>query len=333
MKPGAILANAANGALLFTLLLTGCAGNKIEREGDNRCGVIAESGYLNVLTLDLRFSERTPSDETLSALVRFVAKNQVDVILLQEVIGGASARTKNSAEDLQRILATDHGADYDLSSLFAPGKPGGPAVGNAILSPCPMPFMLAKRLPRGDTMAFSGQPIEVGRDVLMARLEIPNFGAIRVYNAHLCKECGEDARFEQLTELLDYINELEIRLPTDNPIVLGGNLNIDLFRNGGAEWPLYNQILAKDFTDVHAAFREADQGEAGPCTNSEQADRNCTTAVTGPSSPRPARVGYIFAKGFKGVLDSQVVFNTDMEVEDSLILSNYAAVFGRLELP
>jgi hypothetical protein len=63
-----------------------------------RCDDVAARGFLKALTINLLFSEVDERDERLEILAQFIRRNEVDLILLQEVVSGRLADTSNSAK-------------------------------------------------------------------------------------------------------------------------------------------------------------------------------------------------------------------------------------------
>ena len=315
-------------AILLVLLMSGCSTTSVTRLADGECKYIAESGYINVLTINLLFSEMETRPGRLTTLARFIADNQVDLILLQEVVGGTLVNTKSSARDLKNLLAIGHGLEYNLSSIFETGDPGSLAINNATLSTCKMPFLLAKELPGGVEITFRGEPVKVGRDVLMTRLEVPGFGTIRAYNIHLCSACDIAERKQQLDSLLAYIDGLETYVPGRGPTLVGGSFNIDLFRSGGVERYLYNRITAAGFSDTYATHHG---GTEGLCEQPMTPDDHCTVGITELADKPAGRIDYLFQKGFGATRKSRVVLSAVTAGEDTV--SDHAAVLSRLTLP
>jgi maltose 6'-phosphate phosphatase len=261
-------------------------------------------------------------------LAEFVANNDVDVILLQEVVGGGSAGRRDSAASLRAILARTHNLDYNLSSILENSRHDDKvAVENAVLSPCEMPSLLAKRLPRAPQVTFQGQTLRLGRNILTVRLHVPGFGPIRIYNAHLCGACSVADRATQLDEALDFIDNFQALIAEDTPVVLGGNFQLDRFWDDGAERFLYDNIIAAGFVDAHA---QANGHPDSLCPSPANADTHCTVGVSSLSGPGARRVDYVFFDGFAAVLNSRVVFNTAVTGEPTV--SSHAGVFSRLEL-
>ena len=79
------------------------------------------------------FLELENLDKRLGYIADFVAKNDVDVILLQEIVGGVFAGTDNSGRDLKRILKDEHNLDYNLITAWEIGEPNIFSFANAIL--------------------------------------------------------------------------------------------------------------------------------------------------------------------------------------------------------
>lgn len=123
-------------AIFSISLLSGCAKNdNKDKEPLVQCDDVASRGYLNVLSINLLFKEIETREQRLKAVAEFAEKTPVDVILLQEVVGGSLVHTENSAEDLQKELRARK-RDYDLYTAFEIGLPGVIGVANAILSRC-----------------------------------------------------------------------------------------------------------------------------------------------------------------------------------------------------
>jgi len=94
------------------------------------------------MTLNLLFSEVKDRELRLERIADFVAQQArlappepVDVILLNEVVGGFLSKTFNSSHDLKQLLAQ---RGFKLFSQFQTRQwaSGNPFVGNAILSRC-----------------------------------------------------------------------------------------------------------------------------------------------------------------------------------------------------
>lgn len=180
-------------------VLSGCAGH-LPGHGNGplvQCSDVANRGHLNVLTVNLLFSEIKTRDQRLDAIAEFAAGRPVDVILLQEVVGGVLVDTANSALDLQGKLRA-RGGEYDLHTAFEVGLPGLLTVGNAVLRRCEVDVQMVKRLPRTTELKFQGRDIKLPRNVMMTRLNIPDFGKLNVYNAHLCAFCTAEELNAQL---------------------------------------------------------------------------------------------------------------------------------------
>ncbi len=170
--------------------------------GDARCDNVTEKGFINVLDVNILFSEVQNRDARLEDIADFAAGNDVDVILLQEVVNGVLVGTENSAQDLREILRDKHNLDYNISTAFELGTPGLLSSANAILSRCEISFTMVKELPFTVEIEFGGTVIVVSRNVQVTRLEIPERGMINVFNTHLCARCKIKEREEQLDVLL-----------------------------------------------------------------------------------------------------------------------------------
>jgi maltose 6'-phosphate phosphatase len=317
-------------ATAASLCLIASAGTAF---ADPECDDVAERGHLNVLTINPLFSEIATRDQRLSDIAAFMADNEVDVALLQEVVGGALAETNNSARDLQDILSDDLGHDYELRTAFEVGIPGLLAVANAVLSRCDIRVRLVKRLTRASEIEFKGETIRVPRNVVMVLLAVPGIAGrdtVNVYNTHLCASCQVAERQQQLDELLEFVEQVEDFLPLTNPVVLGGDFNIDIFRDAKAERPLYDAVLDAGFIDGYAAA----QGEPVEqlCDDPSAPDEHCTVGVSELDGNNARRIDYVFTRRFAGHLESRVVFNPFVD-DTQPTVSDHAGVFVRLNLP
>lgn len=349
-RPGAWLA----AALMLIALLA--------RPQDARgaaCAELESRGVLNVLSLNLLYSEIGTRDERLATIASFVATNQVDVLLLQEVVAGRLAGTPNSAQDLQRILREEEGLEYDLRTAYEAGLPRILAVANATLARCEIAADAIEALPVAEAVEVGPRTIGITRNVLWTRFELPGAVPVSVYNTHLCSGCSPAEKAAQLEAVLAFIEQNEGAF--DGPVVLGGDLNLDALR-GVEHRALYDRIVEAGFVDVHA------EAVAEPlenlCPDRQRPDEHCTLGVgldrealegqlltldvpllnrmgfSVPRSfrlPQPAvssarRVDYVFARGFGPVDDGRVVFNARVDPEAPAV-SDHAGVFARLALP
>lgn len=327
MQPRRHLRNALAGlvALLFLLSPT-----KVAWSQDAACNDVAERGHLTVLTINLLFSEIETRPQRLADIAAFAAAGEVDLILLQEVVGGALAKTASSARDLQRLLR-GQGLVFELRSATEVALPGLLSVGNATLSRCDIVFKLVKLLPPAPEAEIGGQVIELLRNVLMTRIDVPGFGRINAYNTHLCAFCPGGERETQLEQLLEFVNDVERFLPGEDPIVLGGDFNLDIFRDNGAERPLYDSILAEGFTDAYAAAAADPLEEL--CEDPTVPDEHCTFGASALSVGSNARrIDYIFTKNFGQVLFADVVFNPLVDAGEPTV-SDHSGVVVRVALP
>lgn len=73
--------------------------------------------------------------------------------------------------------------------------------------------------------------------------------------------------------LLAFVGEIEEFFPQDNPVILGGDFNIDRFRvDPFDQRPSYDRIIDADFTDAYAEDRALED----LCKDAEMADTHCT---------------------------------------------------------
>ncbi len=320
--------------VIFSVMtLSGCVG-QLPGNGDGgeplvQCGDVASREHLNVLTVNLLFSEIETRDQRLDAIAEFAVGTPVDVLLLQEVVGGELVGTGNSALDLQGKLRA-RGGEYDLHTALEVGLPGLLAVANAVLSRCEIDVKMVKRLPWASELEFRGRDIKLPRNVMMTRLNIPDFGKLNVYNTHLCAKCPAVELGAQLEVMLRFIGEAEEFFPQDNPVILGGDFNIDRFRGDPfEERPSYERILADGFIDAYAEDRILED----LCEDAEAADTHCTVGVSSLDAGDPGRrVDYIFVNDGDDVRESRVVFNSLVDPSQPTV-SNHAGVFVSVELP
>ncbi len=307
------------------------------------CRDVKVRGHISVLTINLLFSEINERNLRLGRIADFVAHeasdeaSPVDVILLQEVVGGSLSKTANSSLDLQKLLA-GLGLSYNLRYTMANGIPGLLTVGNSILSRCGIDFILTKTLPFESEEVFAGLQIPLKRKAIMARIDVPEFGKINVYDTHLCSGCSGSERLQQAQVLVRFIQNAESLIPGKNPIILGGDFNTDL--NIPDNIAVYNLITSKGFVDSYASFNTCD----GCCTpySNPPVLSGCTFAV--PENPfafdpftrqreePPQRIDYIFSKGFGDIIGSEVVFKGEMLDGDPLWVSDHSGVLSRIKL-
>lgn len=285
-----------------------------------RCDDVAGRGYLNVLTINLLFSEIENRETRLQTIADFIAgqTDHVDIILLQEVVGGSLAGTENSSLDLQYLLAV-RGLGYNLSYRLANGLPGVLSVGNAILSRCEILYTLSQTLPFVTEVIFDGIQIPLKRNVMMCRVSVPEFGKIDVYNTHLCAYCDPLERLEQANVLMSFLRSVEYLITDNNPIILGGDFNVDL--NIPDNFLVYDLITQDDgctdtYTEangcVECCITKTDPG----CTYGVDDNPYAVNPFTGLREP-PARIDYVFQKGEQiSTRYSTVVFNSAPWVSD-----------------
>jgi maltose 6'-phosphate phosphatase len=300
-----------------------------------RCDDVASRGYLKILTINLLAPEVDDRDRRLAIIANYIAKKTVDVIIMQEVVSGSLVDTDNSVRDLQEKLA-DKGLDYERRTEFEAGVPGLLEIGNGILSRCHILFELSKRLPAASEIEILGLDIKLPRIVHMTRLKIPGFGRFSVYNTHLCAGCTFSEHKEQVEVLLAFVNKTERSLPPDDPIMLGGDFNIDRFKESPREVRVYRLIVNQGFAD---AYVEAQTVGLGKLCEPDDTDEHCTIGegVTELSETSPKRIDYIFTRDFGAARTStNVVFNSLADPRSGAAgktVSDHAGVHLRANLP
>ena len=286
---------------------------------------------IKIMTINLLFSEVDDRNKRLKRIADYVAANQIDVLLLQEVVGGRLVNTDNSAEDLKDLLRDRHDLKYKERTAFAVGVKNLLEMGNAILSRFKIVSWDDHELPNVTEEEFLGFDVKMPRRVIMMRLLIPGFGEIDVFSAHLCSRCSLNDREDQLEELFDYI---EKKNGARRPAVVGGDMNFDLFDNDGDERFLYDQVLNEGFSDAYAdyiiAASKSQETLESLCEDEDNADEHCTVGVTDLNGPNARRIDYIFARNFGPPAYSQVVFNPDAPNGVPPTVSDHAAVVAHL---
>jgi maltose 6'-phosphate phosphatase len=210
------------------------------------------------------------------------------------------------------------------------------SLANAVLSRCEIRYNLVQRLPKTPEIEFKGHVFEVSRNALLSRLEIPELGKINVYNTHLCADCEDFERVEQIKVVLEFLKSLEENTGDDYPTILGGDLNFDRFRDHGKQKFQYESIINSGFIDSYAEYIIAVSGGRETldtlCEDEDNPDEHCTVGVSELNGPKSRRKDYVFSRGFADVLLSRVVFNTLVNPEEPTV-SDHAGVFVRLGLP
>jgi maltose 6'-phosphate phosphatase len=339
--------------VVFTMVL--ClphTSSAASHEENVHCSDVIQRGVLNVMTINILFSEveqRMARLDRIAAFVRgqFEAGQPVDVMLLQEAAGGRLVQTENSAHDLQQLLKQHYALDYSLSTAYATGVPGLLTAFNATLSRCAITASLWRLLPPATEVAFQGHQIPLTRSVLMTRLQVPGIGYIHVYNTHLCAYCAAAERLEQAHRLVRFVQWVETLAPGINPIILGGDFNTDLVHADQQEEALYRLITVESpfpFQDAYAvANRTGNSVSPLWCIRREDGGidlpEGCTFGVTHMRDPlggdlEPARIDYLFVHGASGIVQSRVVFTpyTPAKAEQDSV-SDHSAVLTSIHVP
>jgi len=278
------------------------------------------AGTLNVLTLNLLFSEYQQRSQRLSDIADFIDANNTYLIALQEVVGGifdnlvadrlnGDPVEGNTARELRNLLQ-QKGLQCDLRTAFSSGVPGLYEVANATLV-CGCQFTgnkLVKFLtPASEGFTIAGVGVKLTRSVLMTRLDTES-GSLNIYNTHLCSLCTEQERLRQIREALDFIDQVERFAPATH-VIFTGDFNSIM----GDQ--VYRRVSSKGFSDTYAEFTgiSLQNGIDPSCVL--QSTQGCTIGVSqmidpllGPSVP-PLRIDYIFDKGPWTIDQSGVVFN------------------------
>jgi maltose 6'-phosphate phosphatase len=285
---------------------------------------VAGRGGLNVLTINILYTDMLQRLERLQAVADFIAgrtdNETVDIVLLQEVVSGALALTPSAGINLKLMLQR-RGLDYNLRLRPVAGLPGLFMVGNAMLSRCEITAFASRLLPYAGEMV-AGLRAPVLHEVQMIGIDVPGYGAASVYNTHLCSFCSGDDRLRQTESLFDFLDRREGT--AHRLVVLGGDFNTDV--TVAADLPAYDLITQdRGFTDTYAAA-----GGCADCCSEAEGLVGCTYAVPGnplAGGAPSVRIDYIFAQGDFSGLASTVVFNEEPWVSD------HSGVLTEIRLP
>ncbi len=181
---------------------------------------------LNVVTVNLLFSELPDRSIRLEAIADLIEERHnmndpLDIILLQEVVGGLLSGTANSSVDLLNMLS-DRGLNYYIFSRLSNGLPAILQEGNAILSRHEIRSTDYTRLPNVSEEINEDFQITLRQEIIMARVHVPGFGEVNIYNTHFCAFCDPAGRLEQTRAAMSFIESTESLSGRDNPVILGG---------------------------------------------------------------------------------------------------------------
>jgi maltose 6'-phosphate phosphatase len=326
----------------------------LTKDANASCTDVIARGSLNILTINLLFSEYETLNDRLTSIAQFIADQYVasapttvDVLLLQEVVGGALAdkraerlgRTNietDTAGKLRTILAEKFGLKYQLARAFSNGVPGVLAIFNGTLSRCSIGFSRVRRLPPAEEVAVQGRQIALGRSVLMLRLRIPRYGVVNVYNTHLCANCQEKDRLNQAETLIRFVQRMDLTFPATSSIV-AGDLNTNVASINDVDKPLYRLIRKAGFVDSYVEGNPnakvfCSRAEDGPrlgCTIGVSRVRNASASAV---SRHAARIDFIFYRrqGLR-VQNSKVIFNPLIKGDVEPSVSDHSAVITKLQ--
>lgn len=338
--------------LALALVFPGCA-SKRSPEPSPGCTDIANTGHLNVLTLNVLYDlPAAVREKSWADIAQFAMANNVHVLFIQEAVMTdvepieKLLGTSDSARDLQRALNGVSPKPYELSVAWETGVPLVLTTANAILSRCNITRHLWTFLPIESEEAFEGIDFKITRNVQLARMHIPGYGNLHIYNTHLCSACSVEALRRQVDALLAFVQRAEAVVPS-NRVFLGGDFNIDLAK-GAAERDSYEAIMNGGFKDIYADFRKTAFGESLEtlCWNGIP-DIHCTDGVsplqgliarkTGADVSRPTRIDYLFHMGADNVRASRVIFNPGNTSTGPInpqepAVSDHSGVFAQITL-
>ena len=292
-----------------------------------QCSDVAERGYLNVLTLNLLYSDFKNRENRFQIIVDFIEQraqqeDPIDIILLQEVVGGFLSGTENSSHDLKQLLV-DKDINYNLIYVPVNNQLGILTEGIAILSRCKILFTLAKTFKPAWENPSEGLDIPLRRKVIMGRLHIPGVGNLNVFNTHLCAFCDPENRSIMIAELLDFLVKVDKLIWwRKDPAIVGGDFNIDRETQEGQEF--YEDILNIGFDDTYAVANDCES-----CCSAEEGYQGCTYSVSGNpyTNDPPVRIDYIFTR------DVQVLESTTLFTSDPDWASDHSGVLSKISIP
>jgi maltose 6'-phosphate phosphatase len=312
---------------LFIILLFLTPGNAISWQAQTRCPDIQERGFFNILSVNLLYSENKDRLNRFQILVDFIQQQAtqdepVDIILLQEIVGGILSGTQNSSKDLKKMLA-ERGLFYNLRYCPVNNQIGVLAEGIAMLSRCRFLFTAVRTLPTVYETPNEGFDIPLKRRAMMGRIHIPGVGKINIFNTHLCAFCKSTDRVSQSEALVKFVSDVKRLIFWNNsPIIIGGDFNMDVATSEGRK--VYDTIMDSGFEDTYATANSCVS-----CCSAEEGYEGCTYSV--PENPYgdeiPARIDYIFAKDLQ-VLESTVVFGKPPNW-----VSDHSGVLSKIALP
>lgn len=285
---------------------------------DAACG--GGNGRLRVLTFNLEFTRAFRAEHQVGPLARRLAADPPDLVLLQEVAGGLVIGAESVAHLLAGRLREAGGPTYEVVYAPAAGVAGFYAVGNAVLSRCPV---LARRtipLPGIAELTVAGGRWRLGRNLLRVDVRTAA-GVLHVFDTHLCADCGPSDRARQLRAVLAAVRRVAAG---GAPVILAGDFNVDVIRDDGAERFLYDAVL-------RAGFRDTVGDGRGWCARPGEPDRFCTVGVAEPFRRYSRRIDYIFVRGLD-VAAHTVLFNPRLD-PTAPAFSDHAAVAATLVLP
>lgn len=131
------------------------------------------------------------------------------------------------------------------------------------------------------------------------------------------------------------MGRVEHFIPGVNPVLLGGDFNIDRFRNAGVENFLYQSIIDAGFVDTYAESTVDNLDHL--CNYEDGPDEHCTYGVSAfdlPDGGEIGRIDYIFQRGFGVTSYGEVFFNPVASPFAPLdYVSDRSAVLVKMQLP
>jgi maltose 6'-phosphate phosphatase len=315
--------------LLSVFLFAACQAARPPVVGDAQCADIAQKGYVSILDLNVCYTEVVNLEKNFRHIADFVAQNDVDIILLQEVVGSEITGMDNSAIELRKILLKEHNMRFSATTAWDLGISNFFIDGNAILSRCEIAKTDIKKISTPGNIGK--KQVALSRNVHLAVVSIPGYGNLNVYNTHLCARCKKSERESQLERALSWIEKTNAG---SRLAIFGGDMNFDRIINSGTEAFMWEKIIAAGFIDAYAnrMIRNSSETLETLCEDEDNADEHCTKGVTQLDDYNSRRIDYIFTNSPATVRAARVVFN-EMVNSDEPTLSDHAGVFIRLDLP
>lgn len=307
-------------ALLF-LLLFGLASVQVWADYQNLSQQPPEpQASVKILTLNVMQYASEERAARFQRIVDFLVTSPVHLLALQELSGGSydTPPTEDSGADLAGMLA-EAGLQYGYYTEANWGYPPYLVFKVGILPRYKMQTIVATST--GTPTDLPGPDFPERKNVVMAAVNIPGFGRVNLYSAHIYNPSAEGIE-PQINNLLAFVNLEDEQNPAAATLV-AGDLNFSIDSTPAA----YQKFIAQGFIDTYAAANSP--ADPKNCCSQENL-QGCTFGV--PGNPftiieSPSRIDFIFVRG-RGirVKRSKVVFNG----VDADFVSDHCAVLTEI---